>query len=148
MNNNYLNRDTAAEIFIEHLIRRAYEGAIEDTISMLSNGPPGRKPSSGRVQLSEWYNSLDETSQKNIHEIVRDAADAAVFGCLVLLDNLTGGYPFPEKLSEFALYIQAYDDDNSYKVDSPQLRVRINPADRVGHELHDLFRLLLDSRKG
>lgn len=146
MDKNPIDRNKAAEIFLRNLINRAYEQVVRGTISVLSEGPPGRKPSLDRVLRAKWYNSLDSESQEHVKAIIGEVADAAVFGSLVLLDNLTGGYPLPDHLSDFAIYIQAYENEEARKEDLPELSVRVNPSGAGYEDLHDIFRSMLDKR--
>ncbi|MCI0561052.1 MAG: hypothetical protein MN733_21405 [Nitrososphaera sp.] len=146
MMNDSIDRNEAARVFLEQVIRRAYDGVIKDMQSLLSEGPPGRKPPEELVQRSQWFKSLDSDSQKHVKAIIQASVDAAVFGCLVLLDNLIVGYPLDGQLSDYALYLQTYSDMDAHKADQPEVSVRINPSSNT-ELLHDLFRWMLENRQ-
>jgi len=139
------NRNEAAELFLNLLIARAYDGAIRDVTSILEGGPPGRKPPQDLIRLHQWFQNLDNESRGYVLALIREAVDAAVFGCLVFLDGLAGGYPV-EKPSDFALHFQVYEDKRSRKSNSPEVSVRLNPVSTTDEDLHDMFRWILQER--
>ena len=141
-----IGRNEAAKILLEQVVRRAYDGAINDMQSFLSEGPPGRNPPEDSVHRSHWFQSLDKDSQEHVRAIIRASVDAAVFGCLVLLDNLTVGYPLDGQLSDYALYLQTYTDMEAHKADKHETSVRINPPN-ITEFLHDMFRWMLEERQ-
>lgn len=145
MTTDFLNRKEAVELFLSLLIARAYDGAIEGMTSNLEKGPPGRKPRQDLIILHQWFQSLDNKSREHVLAIIRQAVDAAVFGCLVLLDGLTGGNPVKEKTSDFAAYLQTYEDEDAREANSPQFSVRLNPAYTTEY-LHDMFHWILQER--
>ncbi|MGH9850047.1 MAG: hypothetical protein ACREBD_09315, partial [Blastocatellia bacterium] len=106
MNNDFLNRNEATDNFLQGVISIVYEGAIKAILSTLSDGPPGRKPREDLVRLSQWFKALDKEDQGQVQAVIGDAVDAAIFCFLVMLDNLTGGYPIQGQISDFALYLQ------------------------------------------
>jgi hypothetical protein len=139
------DRNEAAELFLNLLIARAYDGAIRDVMSILKGGPPGRKSPQDLVRLNQWFQNLDNESRGYVFALIRESVDAAVFGCLVFLDGLAGSYP-GEKPSDFALYFQVYEDKRSRKSNSPKVSVRLNPASTTDEDLHDMFRWILQER--
>ncbi len=144
MNGNSMNSQQAAELFLSLLIDRAYNGAIGGTTSLLEKGPPGRKPRQDLVLLHQWFQDLDEESRGQVLNVVRQAVDAAVFGCLALLDGVAG-YPIEGKISDFAVYLQVYKDIDARKANSPTSSVRLNPA-YTAEFLHDMYRWILQER--
>ncbi len=147
MTTEFLSREQAAEHFLNMLIARAYDGALRDVRLILEEGPPGRKPPKDLIALHQWFRQLDDESREYVLIAIREAVDAAVFGCLVLLDGLTGGYPVGEELSDFALYLQTYEDSDSRAADLARHRVRLNPW-TAAVDLHDMFRWILQERAG
>ena len=141
-----LDRKMAVETFMRILIQHARDGVIEDIISMLETGPPGRQPLEDQVALHLWFQQLDNQSQEHIREIIQEAVDSALFSTLVILDGAAGGRPVQGELSDFALYFQTYHDEGAELSDSPQVRVKLNPW-RATEDLHDLFRWMLEERK-
>ena len=77
--------------------------------------------------------------------VIREAVDAAIFGCLVLLDGMTGGPPVVGVVSDFALYLQTYENEEARQADKPNRRVRVNPA-WTGEYLHDLFHFAVEEK--
>src|ERR1700694_4655198 len=108
MNNQFPNKAEARSIFLNRCIARGYHSVVEGEMNMLKDGPPGRRPSQALVHLHEWFLTLDDQTRKLIEAIVKETASSAVFGCLVVLDNLTGGPPLREEASDFALFLQSY----------------------------------------
>jgi hypothetical protein len=141
-----LDRQEAINDFLSRIIARAYDGAIEGTRKTLEKGPPGRQPPENRLAIHNWFQTLNNEERELVLALVREAADAAVFGCLVLLDNMTGGYPIEDKVSDFALYLQSYEDDAARDANTPVSSVRLNPRLSSDYDLHDRFRLVLQER--
>jgi hypothetical protein len=56
----------------------------------------------------------------------------------VLIDGATGGRPIRDRPSDFALYLQAYDDQESLRTDRPSYRSRVNHT-KDSEGLHDKF---------
>ncbi len=50
--------------------------------------PAGREPSERLKRISAWYRSLSPTDRSFVAEVTHDAADAAVFGLLCVLDGV------------------------------------------------------------
>jgi hypothetical protein len=128
------------------LIARGFDGVVNSVIGELESGPPGRKPAEDRLRLHQWYQTLDEPSRDRVRELVTHAVHGAVFGCLCLLDGVTGGWPVPGQLSDFAVYLQTYADEQAVRTDSPLSSVRVNPGSKEDEELHDLLNMILAKR--
>lgn len=141
-----MNREEAAQLFVRMLMARAYDGAIQATLSALESGPPGRKPSEDRIRRHRWFQSLDEQGREHVRAIAQEAVQAADFGSLVLLDGMTGGYPVQGQASDFALYLQIYADEDAFREDRPQESQRLNPNSAKGEDLHDIFKRILQER--
>lgn len=75
------------EEFIKLIKRNVTKAGAEDVIENLI-APVGRRPSDKLVKMSSFYNSMDETSKKNINEIIYEAIDTGVFGFLCLIDGV------------------------------------------------------------
>lgn len=58
--------------------------AVRDTLEH----PPGRKPPTSIVELSEWYHSLSDTDKEKLMQVVQHAVHASVFGFLCVLDGV------------------------------------------------------------
>ncbi len=145
MEKDYPSPEDAARIFLNMLIARAYNGAINAVASVLEKGPPGRRPPEELTRLHDWFESLDTENRKHVQTVIQKSVDSAVFGCLVLLDGMSGGNPIRGKQSDFAVYLQAYEDDDAMRSDSPQNRVRLNPP-AISDDLHDMFHWMLQER--
>lgn len=73
--------------FVAAIRSEVMEDAIESVKSNL-NMPPGRKPSEKLIRLSNWFNSLDESSKSIVLEIVRESVETSVFGFFCVLDGV------------------------------------------------------------
>lgn len=143
---DHITPEGATNEFLERVILRGYDGAIDTVRSYLKSGPPGRKPRPDLVALHEWFDALDELDQANVLAAVKEAVDSAVFGFLVLLDGAWGGYPVEGIPSEFALFLLTYLDDEARERGRPEQSIRINRAE--DDDLHDQYRWLLQDREG
>jgi hypothetical protein len=141
-----MNPEKAARRFLEMLIARARDGVLKGRASELENGPRIPKPSERDHSLYQWFQSLDSRGKANALSLMSACIDSTVFGCLVLLDGLTGGNPIKGETSDFALYLQTYQDEAARTVDAYESRVRINlPSQAM--DLHDLFKIMLKERE-
>ncbi len=138
------NPSEATDLFLRLLVAEAYDGAVEGTALVLEKGPAGRKPASDLVTLHRWFQDLDDESREHVLAVIRLASDAALFHCLVLIDDLAG-YPIPGKVSDFAVFLQTYASGEARTADSPQTSVRLNPA-HTTEFLHDMFHQILQER--
>lgn len=88
-------------------------------------------------QYEKWRLSLDEPAKKYIENIIHASIIQSVYGMLVLLDSLKGGFPIKDQVSDFALYLQTYPHFDALTQNQPSYRVRFNALKDI--ELHDLF---------
>ena len=133
-----METDIAVDIFMRRFSERTYKSTVRDIKEFLENGPVERKPKVRDLELHQWFQSLDEAQKSNIEEIVQKTAFSGLFGALVVLDNLTGGYPVKGQLSDFALYLQTYENTAARSVDRNQDKIRINQS-KSDITLHDLI---------
>lgn len=138
-----MNRNRAADLFLQFLIERARDGTVEGIHKRLSEGPSGRKPSAVAVSRHEWFRSLSAEDQSSVVSIIRESVDSAIFGVLVVLDGLAGGNPVEGVTSDFSLELQTYVDEDARGENAAEMSVRINPSDTT-EPLHDLFRWKLE----
>jgi hypothetical protein len=123
----------------------ARDGSIADITYFLEKGPSGREPTEEKKELHHWFIQLDSQGQIFVRKIVQEAIDSALFSALVILDGAAGGYPVEGSLSDFALYLQTYRDEEGENNDSPMFRVKLNPW-QATEDLHDIFRWQLEDR--
>lgn len=76
------------EEFVAAVKNAAFDSAVTGTMKMLREGPPGRGPHPRGSALSLWFSQLSAGDQQMVVECVRDAAHAAVFGLLCVLDGV------------------------------------------------------------
>jgi hypothetical protein len=126
----------AVDSFLKTIVSRAYKKVITGMMETLEAGPVGRNPMQEKSNLHEWYKKLGRNDQNMIRQIVRDTAFSSVFGCLVVIDNSTTGYALEDKISDYALYVQEYEDDESYTANKVSDSVQINNL----VDLHDKIR--------
>ena len=138
--------DEAVNLFLNMLVARARDGAINDTLSELSEGPPGRKPQQAAVERHNWYSGLDEAARLQVKRVVEEAVDSALFGVLVLLDGAAGGNPLDDRTSDFALSLQTYKDEDARAANDIVEAIRINPPYSI-EPLHDRFKGYLEAKR-
>lgn len=74
--------------FVAALKTTVFDAAVADVATDLRDGPPGRNPGGRSVALHEWFVRLPSHDQTLVLEIARDAAHAALFGALSVLDGV------------------------------------------------------------
>ena len=110
--------------FIEAVYLAVYRTTIDGVLRLLA-APAGRRPDQDLVDLSAWYNSLDDHSREKIAGIVRLTSDQAVFGMLSSLDG-------------------ARSLGHGVEVDLHSGDVVLN----ADHDLHESFRYRVDQDRG
>lgn len=135
-----MDRDKAIDAFMNKIVARAYKGSISIATQLLEQGPLERNPSANRTALHIWYEKLDTNQREMVRQVIKETARSAVFGCLVVLDNRSGGYPLEGDISDFALLVQRYADSEAYSANRVDDSVQINDLSNLGIDLHDLFR--------
>ena len=143
MNDQLLNPDQARQTFLAMVINRAYEGSIRTMAAYLENDWPAKRVPADVADLRAWFATLNENDRELVRAIIRKTADSSVFGFLVLLDSLTGGYPLPDKPSDFAVYLQTYKSDELRWAGTVETSIRLNDP-RDPEFLHDLFHALIE----
>jgi hypothetical protein len=78
----------ASEEFVAAVQNAAFDSAVKGTTTRLKDGPAGRRPQPRATALGHWFNQLRGADQQMVVECVRDAAHAAVFGFLCILDGV------------------------------------------------------------
>lgn len=127
----------AADNFLRRVYQRAYLGAIGSVHKTLEKGPAGRQPPPAQVALHKWFEHLSPEDQEQVKAAIREAVRAAVFGCMVVLDNTSGGYAQPGIPSDFALYLQTYTDEAAMGENRAGAVTRLNPVNSPAPDLHD-----------
>ena len=110
--------------FVQSLKLTCSDGAVHDCVNMFI-APPGRKPSGDLVQISEWFNALPENDRGMVVRVMRETADATLFGVLCVIDGVRAIEGEGEK-SQFTLIA------SRAGIESP-----ISPSETY---LHDLLR--------
>jgi hypothetical protein len=70
----------------------------------------------------------------------------SVFSCLVVLDNKTAGTPIQSRVTDFALYLQEYENHEKRMSYSPKDKVQINLSYTLDGDLHDEFSYYLQDK--
>lgn len=73
--------------FVKSIIEVVREESISDSIEDLVD-PPGRRPSSKDIELSNWFNQLNDKDKEIIAKVVRRAVDTTIFGFFTVLDGV------------------------------------------------------------
>ena len=68
---------------------RAFDPAVSGVLKQLEDGAPGRGPHPRADALSAWFNGLGPNDRLMVGEVVRNAAHAAVFHLLCILDGVS-----------------------------------------------------------
>jgi hypothetical protein len=74
--------------FISVIVKCVHEAAVNDTISVLAEGPSGRKPPALLVELSAWFNELPKADRERLHQVVEQAVHSALFGVFCVVDGV------------------------------------------------------------
>jgi hypothetical protein len=133
----------ALDAFMHRMITHVRNGLIRDVMEQLEEGPAGLEPNPENLRLHEWFRELDQEFRENIKQVVTDAVDGTIFSTCVVLDGAAGGYPIPGVISDFALYLQTYANDDEYRANKAQEAIRINPPN-TNDDLHDIYRDYVD----
>lgn len=124
--------EDASKLFIEIILARVYKNFYHDMeTTLLPEGLPGR--TDDPIALQEWYKDLDEKHQKYIKEIVKKTIEEAIVRFLAILDNQIG-YPVKGYISEFAVYLQTYQNLEAISQNFPNESVRINMSNFRGYD--------------
>ena len=78
-----MNRSEFVEA-VKHYVR---DVAVQDVIAAYLE-PPRRSPSRDLVQLSNWYNSQDESEKVMVNRVIKESVDAGLFGFFCVLDGV------------------------------------------------------------
>ncbi len=73
--------------FVEAVRRYVRDQSIRDNLQLFSN-PPGRAPKTELVELSRWYNALDDNRKEMIRRVVAQSVDAGLFLLFCVLDGV------------------------------------------------------------
>lgn len=128
----------ASEEFIQRVIMSGYESSLKGIQALLKDGPIGTAPRVEDVELHEWYKDLTEENKLMLEKVIKETSFRTLFGCLVIIDNLSMGYPIKGEVSDFAIYIQSYPDEASRLQNQPKESIRINHP-KNNFSLHDMI---------
>jgi hypothetical protein len=130
--------EVAAKIFIERIIIDVYKSTYSYAEKQLAESSSNQVDNTSETK---WYLCLGKDDQERVKEIIQDRIKAAIFGVLAILDNVRGGPPLRGQKSDFALYIQTYNDSKAKLENRWRESVRFNSLKDT--ELHDLFSNIL-----
>lgn len=75
------------EEFVKKIISKVRESAIYAMETNLYK-PAGRKPDERLLEMSRWYNNLEENDRITLKKILIDSIDEAIFGFFCVLDGV------------------------------------------------------------
>lgn len=136
MNQNRKNAELA-EIFVDVVTKRAYNGAIKDALSKLEKESRQKNPPKKLIEMQHWYRNLENNEQSYVKEIIRDSIEASVFGFFVVLDGAYMGDQ-TNQLTEWVLHHQEYENKDDYLENNPTEATRLTMVKYV-EALHDIF---------
>ena len=90
-----------AETFVHAIKATVHDSAVDDVIESVTQ-PSGRKPPASDLQLSAWYNGLEESDKANVRAMVLHGVHSALFGIFAVLDGARVIEDTPEK-SDFLI---------------------------------------------
>jgi hypothetical protein len=137
----------AANIFLGRIFDHAYQGSINGVRSLLEKGPVGRAKQPEKLELYDWYQNLDLRDRQLVLSVIEETAKLSIFSFLVVLDNKDIGPPIVDRSSDFALYLQTYENDDDMFIYSPKKMTRVNRSYSIDGDLHDEFVYILHGRK-
>jgi hypothetical protein len=73
--------------FIESLKLVLRAGTIKDVSKTIEN-PPGKRPNENLINLSRWFNSLNEEEKNLLRRVIELSVDSSIFGFLSILDGV------------------------------------------------------------
>lgn len=76
-----------SEEFVKSIIDVVRDASISDSIEDLVD-PPGKKPSSEDLELSNWFLHLSDKEKEIVVKIIRRAVDTSIFGFFTVLDGV------------------------------------------------------------
>lgn len=114
-----------AQEFIEVLRTVVVESSVNIMESNLE-APPGRQPAKRIVDMSTWFNKLNDTDKRIVVDLITESVEITVFRFLCILDGVAAIEDMEEK-GKLELF---YEKDGN--------RVLLN--DPSQEYLHDLFR--------
>lgn len=97
------------EKFIEGIKAVVTESSVKGVTSLLIS-PPGRKPKSELLKMSEFYNKCTEQEREVIENIIKLSVDNGVFGFLCVLDGVRA----IEDNDSKGRFILTYQSDDEY----------------------------------
>lgn len=71
-------------VAIKEAVRNPSIEGVYDTLKQV----PGRSPAKRLTDLSTWYNSLSESDQRYVKQIIEESIDSALFGFLCVIDGV------------------------------------------------------------
>lgn len=75
------------EEFIRIIKIAVEQPSIDGVVSNLKQ-PPGKQPEQSLVQLSVWFNQLNEVEKGQVKNIIKMAVNHSIFGFLCVLDGV------------------------------------------------------------
>lgn len=114
-----------SEEFIDAIKLHVVGSAAKGVLKSLAT-PPGRSPSAESLAISPWYNGHSDQAKNYVAQVANNAAHAAVFGLLCVIDGVRV-IESGEQKSEFRLL--CIEPDGTQRI--------LNADD--GEFLHDLL---------
>jgi hypothetical protein len=143
MKDKELTPDDVAQIFMRQVIDRVYSGALGVMKSQLEDPKTLKKGREREIRLFEWYANLDQENREMVWEVIRNTVFSTTFRFLVLVDNAVD-MPLQGKVSDFAIYLQTYENWENAGKNAPAMQVRFNPPFAI-NDLHDMLYFELGS---
>ncbi|SMD45753.1 hypothetical protein SAMN00777080_4420 [Aquiflexum balticum DSM 16537] len=82
--------------FIKKIKITVSKGAISDVLDNLES-PAGRNPEKELLEISKWYNNLNQKDKFFVEKVIGMSVDTSVFGFLCVLDEVRAIENSPNK---------------------------------------------------
>lgn len=125
-----LNNQVVQKAFIDRLVDRAVDGAKRDIKHMLDQDHKSDQFLSEEVkQARNFFRKLTTSEKDLVLTLVNTGINSAIFGSMVVIDNVTTKDILPGQKSDVALYVQVYENDQKQLANEVKDQYRINGND-------------------
>ncbi len=115
--------------FVETIKKVVADGAYK-SVELNLTTPPGRKPSMHLVEMSAWFNELNNQDKEFVRKIIKEAVAITVFSFLCVLDGVSAIEDNTDK-----------GDLKHYYQNGIRTVLLNNPEEE---DLHDIFKALIE----
>lgn len=96
------------------------------------------------IEMNKFFKSLSKENKRMIYELIDYTVKLLLFGVLVKFDGHSGGNVISDVESDFAIYLQSYENNDDKQKNKYLEKIRINTSQSDHIELHDLMMMKFD----